>query len=98
MIEKNDPYYLLFKNATGKDRIELINKDIERCYEILNHAIKASQQDTTKSSESIKQAIQEYLDYLNKLEEIITEEEKRKSLFNETKVYIIMLQLLSNNL
>lgn len=33
MIEKNNHYYLLIKNATGKDKINLINKEIERCYE-----------------------------------------------------------------
>lgn len=98
MIEKNDPYYLLFKNAKGKDKINLINKEIERCYEILTHIIKTSKLNTEKSSEQIKQGIQEFLNYLDELEYITNEEEKRKSLFNETKVYIIMLQLLSNNL
>ena len=98
MIEKNNHYYLLIKNATGKDKINLINKEIERCYEILTHIIKTSKLNTEKSSEQIKQGIQEFLNYLDELEYILTEEEKRKSLFNETKVYIIMLQLLTNNL
>ena len=98
MIEKNNHYYLLIKNATGKDKIDLINKEIERCYEILTHIIKTSKLNTEKSSEQIKQGIQEFLNYLNELEYITNEEEKRKSLFNETKVYIIMLQLLTNNL
>lgn len=98
MIEKNNHYYLLIKNATGKDKINLINKEIERCYEILTHIIKTTKLNTEKSSEPIKQGIQEFLNYLDELEYILTEEEKRKSLFNETKVYIIMLQLLTNNL
>lgn len=98
MIEKNNHYYLLIKNATGKDKINLINKEIERCYEILTHIIKTSQLNTEKSSEQIKQGIQEFLNYLDELEYITNEEEKRKSLFNETKVYINMLQLLANNL
>lgn len=98
MIEKNNHYYLLIKNATGKDKINLINKEIERCYEILTHIIKTSKLNTEKSSEQIKQGIQEFLNYLDELEFIMNEEEKRKSLFNETKVYIIMLQLLTNNL
>lgn len=98
MIDKNNHYYLLIKNATGKDKIDLINKEIERCYEILTHIIKTSKLNTEKSSEQIKQGIQEFLNYLDELEYILTEEEKRKSLFNETKVYIIMLQLLTNNL
>lgn len=89
---------MLIKNATGKDKINLINKEIERCYEILTHIIKTSKLNTEKSSEQIKQGIQEFLNYLDELEYITNEEEKRKSLFNETKVYIIMLQLLSNNL
>lgn len=98
MIDKNNHYYLLIKNATGKDKIDLINKEIERCYEILTHIIKTSKLNTEKSSEQIKQGIQEFLNYLDELEYILTEEEKRKSLFNETKVYINMLQLLANNL
>lgn len=98
MIEKNNHYYLLIKNATGKDKINLINKEIERHYEILNHIIKTSKLNTEKSSEPIKHGIQEFLNYLDELEYITNEEEKRKSLFNETKVYIIMLQLLTNNL
>lgn len=99
MIEKNNHYYLLIKNATGKDKINLINKEIERCYEILTYIIKTSKLNTEKSSEQqIKQGIQEFLNYLDELEYITNEEEKRKSLFNETKVYIIMLQLLANNL
>jgi hypothetical protein len=98
MIEKNNHYYLLIKNATGKDKINLINKEIERCYEILTHIIKTSKLNTEKSSEQIKQGIQEFLNYLDELEYITNEEEKRKSLFNETKVYINMLQLLANNL
>lgn len=98
MIEKNNHYYLLIKNATGKDKINLINKEIERCYEILTYIIKTSKLNTEKSSEQIKQGIQEFLNYLDELEFITNEEEKRKSLFNETKVYIIMLQLLTNNL
>ena len=98
MIEKNNHYYLLIKNATGKDKINLINKEIERCYEILTHIIKTSKLNTEKSSEQIKQGIQEFLNYLDELEFITNEEEKRKSLFNETKVYINMLQLLANNL
>lgn len=98
MIEKNNHYYLLIKNATGKDKINLINKEIERYYEILNHIIKTSKLNTEKSSEQLKQGIQEFLNYLDELEYITNEEEKRKSLFNETKVYIIMLQLLTNNL
>lgn len=98
MIEKNNHYYLLIKNATGKDKINLINKEIERYYEILTHIIKASKLNTEKSSEQLKQGIQEFLNYLDELEYITNEEEKRKSLFNETKVYIIMLQLLTNNL
>ena len=89
---------MLIKNATGKDKINLINKEIERCYEILTHIIKTSKLNTEKSSEYIKQGIQEFLNYLDELEYITNEEEKRKSLFNETKVYIIMLQLLTNNL
>lgn len=97
MIEKND-HYLLIKNAKGKDKINLINKEIERWYEILTHIIKTSKLNTEKSSEQLKQGIQEFLNYLDELEYITNEEEKRKSLFNETKVYIIMLQLLSNNL
>lgn len=98
MIDKNNHYYLLIKNATGKDKINLINKEIERCYEILTHIIKTSKLNTEKSSEQIKQGIQEFLNYLDELEYITNEEEKRKSLFNETKVYINMLQLLANNL
>ena len=98
MIEKNNHYYLLIKNATGKDKINLINKEIERYYEILTHIIKTSKLNTEKSSEQIKQGIQEFLNYLDELEYILNEEEKRKSLFNETKVYINMLQLLTNNL
>lgn len=98
MIEKNNHYYLLIKNAKGKDKINLINKEIERCYEILTHIVKTSKLNTEKSSEQIKQGIQEFLNYLDELEYITNEEEKRKSLFNETKVYIIMLQLLTNNL
>lgn len=98
MIDKNNHYYLLIKNATGKDKINLINKEIERCYEILTHIIKISKLNTEKSSEQIKQGIQEFLNYLDELEYITNEEEKRKSLFNETKVYINMLQLLTNNL
>ena len=46
MIEKNNHYYLLIKNATGKDKINLINKEIERCYEILTHIIKTSKLNT----------------------------------------------------
>lgn len=98
MLEKNNQHYALFKNATGKDKINLINKEIERCYEILTHIIKTTKLNTEKSYEPIKQGIQEFLNYLDELEYILTEEEKRKSLFNETKVYIIMLQLLANNL
>lgn len=98
MIDKNNHYYLLIKNATGKDKINLINKEIERCYEILTYIIKTSKLNTEKSSEQLKQGIQEFLNYLDELENITNEEEKRKSLFNETKVYIIMLQLLTNNL
>lgn len=98
MIDKNNHYYLLIKNAAGKDKINLINKEIERCYEILTHIIKTSKLNTEKSFEQIKQGIQEFLNYLDELEYITNEEEKRKSLFNETKVYIIMLQLLTNNL
>lgn len=98
MIDKNNHYYLLIKNATGKDKIDLINKEIERCYEILTHIIKTSKLNTEKSSEQIKQGIQDFLNYLDELEYITNEEEKRKSLFNETKVYINMLQLLANNL
>lgn len=98
MIDKNNHYYLLIKNATGKDKINLINKEIERCYEILTHIIKTSKLNTEKSSEQLKQGIQEFLNYLDELEYITNEEEKRKSLFNETKVYINMLQLLANNL
>lgn len=98
MIEKNNHYYLLIKNATGKDKINLINKEIERCYEILTYIIKTSKLNTEKSSEQLKQGIQEFLNYLDELENITNEEEKRKSLFNETKVYINMLQLLANNL
>lgn len=98
MVEKNNQHYVLFKHAIGKDKINLINKEIERHYEILNHIIKTSKLNTENSSEQIKQGIQEFLNYLDELEYILTEEEKKKSLFNETKVYIIMLQLLANNL
>ena len=78
MIENN--HYLLIKNAKGKDKINLINKEIERCYEILNHIIKTSKLNTEKSSEQLKQGIQEFLNYLDELEYITNEEEKRKSL------------------
>ena len=98
MLEKNNPYYLLFINTTGKDKIKLINKDIERCYEMLNHTIKIPRQNTKLTSEYIKQSINEFLNYLDKLGDVITEEEKRESMYNETKVYFTMLQLLSNNL
>lgn len=102
MIEKNDPYYIVFQSLSKEERIKWINKEINIYYTMLNQLVSISktyqEKNIKMSSNIIKYGILIFLENLNGLGDTLTEEEKRESLFNETKVYINMLQLLTNNL